>query len=181
MKKINTFFLVASFVLIGCEGPQGLSGFDGQDGIDGVNADESFVFEYELSFTAPNYSALLNLPSDFTMLDSDVMLMYLLWEIKDGEEIWRAVPQTLFFSDGQLHYNYDFTKFDATIFLDGTVNLNALGADYTDNWIARVVVVPGQFVNGRTSLDVSDYNQVKDFYELTPSQLASATYRSRPE
>lgn len=184
MKKLKTFIFVASIFLFGCEGPpgfDGLPGRDGLDGIDGVNGEESFVFEYEFSFTAPDYSILLNLPTDFTMLDSDVMLVYLLWEVKDGNEIWRAVPQTLYFADGILSYNFDFTKFDANVFLDGTVNLNGLGAAYTDNWVARVVVVPGQFVSGRTVIDYSDYNQVKDYFNLSPSKLATEAYKSRPK
>ncbi|NQZ77132.1 MAG: hypothetical protein HRT61_13690, partial [Ekhidna sp.] len=182
MKKLNTTLIVIVLGLSSCfydEGPRGPRGYDGLDGIDGVNGEESFVFEYELSFTAPDYSVLLNLPNDFQMLDSDVALVYFLWEInEDGLEIWRHLPQTLYFSYGALLYNYDFTKFDVSVFLDGTVNLNGLGADLTDNWIARVVVVPGQFA-GR--LDYSDYDAVKDYYGLSPSKLAQKSYPKRPK
>lgn len=175
--------LLSGIVLLGCEvtsGPQGIPGRDGFDGLDGVNGEESFVFEYELSFTAPEYNVLMELPSDFALLDSDVMLIYFLWEI-DGElEIWRALPQTLFFQEGILQYNFDFTKFDATVFLDGTINLDILGADYTDNWIARIVVVPGQF-GGRTDIDFSNYNQVKELFNLSPSKLATDKYQTRPK
>jgi len=184
MKKIFTLLLFG-IVLFACEGPQGIpgdDGFDGLDGIDGFDGEESFVFEYELSFTAPDYSAFLELPSDFTMLDSDVMLAYLLWEVlDDGTEVWRAIPQSLFFTDGILHYNYDFTQFDATIFLDGTVSLDGLGANYTDNWIARLVVVPGQFTNGRSTVNLSDYNEVKEYFELPSSTSVYDEYVSRPE
>lgn len=68
-----------------------------------------------------------------SLLYSDVMMVYFLWEIKDDVEIWRALPQTLYFYDGILHYNYDFIKFDANVFLDGTAMLDGLGAAYTDN------------------------------------------------
>lgn len=181
MKKLYTLLLLSGIFFIGCEspipGPAGRDGYDGHDGIDGVNGEESFVFEYELSFTAPEYSALLNLPNTFTMLESDVMLVYFLWKVTDdGTEIWRALPQTLFFTDGILHYNYDFTRFDATVFLDGTVNLDGLGAIYTDNWIARVVVVPAQF-SGR--IDYSDYDAVKEAFNLSESKLATSRYLSR--
>ncbi|MFK7951295.1 MAG: hypothetical protein AB8B73_00490 [Ekhidna sp.] len=177
MKKLYTLLLLGTIFLIGCETPvPGPAGRDGFDGLDGLDGEESFVFDYQLSFTAPDYSALLELPNTFTMLDSDVMLVYFLWNEED--EIWRLLPQTLFFDDGMLHYNYDFTKFDATVFLDGTVDLNGLGADWTDNWIARVVVVPGQF-GGR--IDYSDYNSVKELYNLPELKLASTGYRERPE
>ncbi len=178
MKKLITLFILG-IVLISCE--EGIPGPQGRDGLDGLNGEESFVFEYEFSYTAPDYSVLLELPSTFNMLESDIMLAFLLWEVaEDGTEIWRALPQTLYFQDGILKYNYDFTRFDASLFLDGTVNLDGLGADLTDNWIARLVVVPGQFA-GRTAIDLSDYDQVKEYYELSPSKLAHPNYAKRPE
>ena len=180
MKKLYILFLLTGMVSISCnESYPGPPGRDGLDGIDGLNGQESFVFEYEFSFTAPDYSVLLNLPEDFVMLDSDVMLVYFLWDVEDGVEIWRALPQQLYFTDGILAYNFDHTKFDTNVFLDGTVNLDGLGSVHTDNWIARVVVVPGQF-NGRTSLDLSDYDQVKEFFDLSPSQFATEGYMQRP-
>ena len=178
MKKLYILMLIIGMMSFGCEySPPGPRGFDGLDGLDGQ---ESFVFEYELSFTAPDYSILLNLPDDFTMLDSDVMLIYFLWEVQDDVEIWRALPQQLYFMDGILAYNFDHTKFDANVFLDCTVDLDGLGADYTDNWIARLVVVPAQF-SGRTSIDYSDYNQVKEAFALSASLLANEGYKKRPD
>ncbi|MEP5610645.1 MAG: hypothetical protein ABJP45_00275 [Cyclobacteriaceae bacterium] len=180
MKKLYIpLILSIGLALLSCEeGPPGPPGFDG---IDGLNGQESFVFEYEFSFTAPEYSVLLNLPEDFVMLDSDVMLVYFLWDVQDDVEVWRALSQQLYFTDGILSYNFDHTKFDTNVFLDGTVDLDGLGANHTDNWIARVVVVPGQFSNGRTSLNLSDYNQVKEYFDLGPSQLATEKYLSRPK
>lgn len=183
MKRLQLLLILAALGLSSCyfgDAPRGPRGYDGRDGIDGVDGEESYVFEYEFNLTAPDYSVLLNLPNDFTMLDSDVALVYLLWEVtEDGVEIWRALPQTLYFEDGILEYNYDFTKYDASVFLDGTVNLDGLGAAWTDNWIARVVVVPAQFA-GRTSLDLSNYNEVKAYYNLSDSKLASRGYPTRP-
>lgn len=183
MKKIYLLILLAGSALFGCQEPiPGPPGIPGRDGIDGLDGEEGYVFEYEFSFTAPDYSVLLNLPGDFQMLDSDVMLIYLLWEVtEDGLEIWRAMPQTLYFSDGVLAYNYDFTKYDASVFLDGTVNLDGLGAAYTDNWIARIVIVPAQFGSGRTAIDYSDYDAVKAFFDLSPSKLATKAYPTRPQ
>lgn len=179
MKKLYILLLFVGAIISSCgdgpPGPQGPPGFDGLDG------EESFVFEYEFSFTAPDYEVLLNLPDNFVMLDSDVMLVYFLWDVQDGIEIWRALPQTLYLSDGILAYNFDHTKFDANVFLDGTVNLDFLGADFTDNWIARIVVVPGQFFSGRTSIDFSDYDQVKAAFNLSSSKLAGENYTKRPE
>lgn len=181
MKRLYILLMIVAMGLSGCyynDGARGPRGYDGRDGIDGVDGEESFVFEYEFSFTAPDYSVILNLPNTFTMLDSDVALVYFLWEVtNDGVEVWRALPQTLYFNDGTLVYNYDFTKFDVSVFLDGTVNFDGLGANSTDNWIARVVVVPGQFA-GR--IDYSDYEAVKEHFNLSPSKLASVNYQKRP-
>lgn len=180
MKRLYILVAIIGLMASGCRhGIPGPTGRPGQDGLDGLNGEEGFVFEYEFSFTAPDYSVLLNLPDDFVMLDSDVMLVYFLWDVtNDGVEVWRSLPQTLFFTDGMLQYNYDFTKFDANVFLDGTVNLNGLGGDLTDNWIARVVVVPAQF-SGR--IDYSDYEAVKEYFDLSPSILATKNYPSRPK
>ncbi|MEP0987593.1 collagen-like protein [Ekhidna sp.] len=180
MKRLYILFAIIGLISFSCnQGIPGPTGRPGQDGLDGLNGEEGYVFEYEFSFTAPDYSILLNLPDDFVMLDSDVMLVYFLWDVTDdGTEVWRSLPQTLFFTDGMLQYNYDFTKFDANVFLDGTVNLNGLGADLTDNWIARVVVVPAQF-SGR--IDYSNYEEVKAYFNLSPSILATKNYPTRPK
>lgn len=180
MKKLIILFSLIGIILSGCgeQGPPGPPGFNGLDGVDG---EESFVFEYELSFTAPDYSAFLNLPNDFTMLDSDVMLIYFLWEVNNGTEVWRLLPQTLYFQEGIVHYNFDHTKYDANVFLDGTINRDLLSAAYTDNWIARVVVVPAQFTGGRALVDYTDYDQVKELFNLGPSKLAPDNYSRRPQ
>ena len=50
----------------------------GQDaGPDGVDGEESYVFEYEFSFTAPDYSVILNLPNDKFLLWRDKKIICL--------------------------------------------------------------------------------------------------------
>ncbi|MCV9385857.1 hypothetical protein [Reichenbachiella ulvae] len=182
MNKLSILSLLSAMILFSCQGPPGPTGRPGQDGLDGVNGEEGYTFEYILDFEGPDYAALLDLPVDFVMYDSDVMLVYLLWEVEqDGTEIWRALPQTLYFQDGMLSYNYDFTKYNASIFLDGTVALNTLHSDWTHDWIARVVVVPAQFVNARTTIDFNNYNEVKEYLNLSDSKLAYPGYTKRPE
>lgn len=180
MKRL-LLLLFVSAGLTGCYiddpyiGPQGEPGYDGLDG------EESYVFDYTLSFTGPHYESTLILPDHFTMLDSDVIMVYLLWEVTDGGvEVWRALPQTVYFQDGMLSYNYDFTIYDVNIFLDGTINLDHLGAYYTDDWIARVVVIPGQF-GGRTDVDITDYNSVIEYYNLKTPELDTKGYKKRPQ
>lgn len=188
MKNLLNSILAISIIFLGsctfngqdgAPGPQGPQGPPGQDGQDGADGQEAFVFEYsELTFSASNeYSLLLEFPDDFQMLESDVALVYFLYDYFEDEDLdlWRALPQTEFTDFGTLIYNFDFTLFDVNLFMDANFDLNLLGARYTDNWIARVVVVPGQFTNGRTAdpIDYKDYKEVMDHYNLTEEDIVT--------
>lgn len=186
MKKITLFVAVFTLVLQGCyvenPGPQGPRGYDGLNGIDGQDGEEAFVFEYQFDFAHPDYRQLLVLPSTFQMLDSDVVLVYFLWEVtNEGTEVWRQIPQNLFTSEGTLQYNYDFTKFDVSVYMQATFPLQLVTSNFLDNWIARVVVVPGQFSGGRTTapVDYSDYNAVKSYYGLKDTEISTRDYQKR--
>ncbi len=169
MKRLIPFLFVLAVVMAACEGPVGPIGPQGAPGVpgqDGVNI-ESFVFEYEdVDFIAPDYSVLLEYPN-FTALNSDVTLAYLLWDIVDidGEpvDVWRALPQTILTEDGMIQYSYDFTKYDTQLFLNTDFDPALLGPIDTDDWIVRLVVVPGKFFdpNGKMEhVDLSDYHAV---------------------
>ncbi len=172
MKNFTSlFFLVILFAAqscIGPEGPQGPPGPQGVDGLDGLNGEEAYVFEYIFDFEAPEYSVLLEFSNDFVALDSDVVLVYLLWDTDGDVEIWRMLPQNSMTDFGFLSYNYDFSKYDARLFLESDFDLNQLGSLYLSNWVARVVVVPGQFA-GR--VDYSDYHAVKELFNLPDREL----------
>jgi len=187
MKRILlTALLLIPILITGCYvesegpiGPRGRDGANGRDGLDGQDGSEAFVFEYEFTFNRDSYNELLVFPDDFQMLESDVALVYFLWEVDDdGNEIWRLLPQGVFTPDGLLQYNFDFTRLDASVFLDAEFNLDLLGASYLENWIARVVVVPGQF-NGR--IDYTDYNTVKSTFKLKEIELDITDYSKKPE
>jgi hypothetical protein len=186
MKNLFNFTLAISLLFLGsctfngqdgAPGPQGPRGPQGPAGQDGKDGEEAYVFEYvDLTFSASNeYSLLLEFPEDFQMLESDKVLVYFLYSDPNADEpdLWRALPQTEFTDFGTLIYNYDFTIFDVALFLDANFDLNLLGATYTDNWIARVVVVPGQFPNGRTAeqVDLKDYDAVMEYYGLTEEDI----------
>ncbi|MEQ8550309.1 MAG: hypothetical protein RIC03_20500 [Cyclobacteriaceae bacterium] len=169
MKKTFLVLAIISLLLaISCNdtaiGPAGPVGPQGPQGPTGVASDNAYVFEYEnINFTAPNYDVILGYPDDFVGYNSDVALVYFLWgdEIVDGErlEIWRLLPQTVLFTDGTLQYNYDFTKNDVRLFLGANFPLSELTEVDTDQWVARVVVIPGDFFNGR--FDFSNYRELE--------------------
>lgn len=173
MRKLLSFFLLAAFVAVSaCEGPMGppgLTGPQGPQGQAGVNI-VAEAFEVDVNFTAANnYLAVFDFQPP--IFDSDVVLIYVQWETANGNNIWRALPQTVFFEEGILVYNYDFSKVDFSVFLETTFDPTLLGNDWTRNQKFRVVVVPADF---SSRIDYNDYEGVvkmlglsdKDFVKL---------------
>lgn len=177
MKNLFKFIFAISIFLLGSCTFNGQDGAPGPQGPEGPPGPEAYVFEYvDLTFSASNdYSLLLEFPDNFEMLESDKVLVYFLYSdpTADEADLWRLLPQTEFTDHGTLIYNYDFTRFDVALFLDANFDLNLLGAIFTDNWIARVVVIPGQFQNGRVEspVDYKDYNAVMEHYDLTDQNI----------
>lgn len=128
----------------------------------------SEVFEVTTTFTPQNnYSRLITLNPPISA--SDVVLVYIQWETNGSTPVWRLVPQTVQLNEGDLQYNYDFTRFDIRLFLSSLdFNLNILGAQWTNNQKFRVVIIPGYFSN---RLDYSDYNKVMQFLGLSEADV----------
>lgn len=152
----------------GPEGPRGPRGPQGEPGTEAV------VIEYEnVDFLPPNYNVFLDFP-DYQALPSDAVLVYALWDIQkvEGEifEVWRLLPQTTFPSDGTLVYNYNHTDVDVELFLNANFPIahSGLGPDQLDDWVVRIVIVPGQYLsNGRSeAVDFTDYQAVKKQFKL---------------
>lgn len=173
MRKLLSFFLLAAFVAVSaCEGPMGppgLTGPQGPQGQAGVNI-VAEAFEVDVNFTAANnYLAVFDFQPP--IFDSDVVLIYVQWETANGNNIWRALPQTVFFEEGILVYNYDFSKVDFSVFLETTFDPALLPNEWTRNQKFRVVVVPADF---GSRIDYNDYEGVvkmlglsdKDFVKL---------------
>ncbi|WP_188363134.1 hypothetical protein [Flavobacterium orientale] len=152
MKRITLILTVIGMITLqSCEGPQGIPGRDGY-------SVEAEVFEVTRNFSASNnYSSLI--PLNPPILDSDVVLVYLLWDVDGNTPIWRLMPQTVQLIEGDLQYNYDFTRFDVNLFLDSAdFNLDILGPQWTQNQTFRIVLVPGYF--GSARMDFSNYEDV---------------------
>ncbi|RAR46550.1 hypothetical protein [Flavobacterium lacus] len=168
MKKF-TFILVliGMITLQSCEGPQGPPGRDGF-------SVEAEVFEVTTNFGPQNdYSRFINLNPP--ILASDVVLVYVLWEVDGGTPIWRLMPQTVQLFEGDLQYNYDFTRFDVNIFLSSLdFNLGILGPEWTQNQRFRIVIIPGYF-SGR--MDFRNYEQVMAMNGLTEADVKPISAR----
>jgi hypothetical protein len=166
-------------------GPTGQTGPQGNDGPKGDKGDSGFVFEYEqLNFTGPDYELFLPFPDDFESLSSDVALVYLLWDVVEVDgvdtEVWRQIPQNILTNEGILQYNFDFTLVDVRLFMEAEFDLALLGAADTDNWVARVVIVPGDFWNSARMMSGEiHYNEVKEMLGLPELPVPKSVFNRR--
>ncbi|WP_104733930.1 hypothetical protein [Hanstruepera ponticola] len=159
MKKL--VIVIISFICIltiSCEGPSGPPGPEG--GLIVAPA-----FEIEIDFTSGNDYEYIE-PYGFTIYPSDVTLVYILWDVIDGQEIWRLVPQTVAFNEGTLVYNYDFTREDVRFFLDGTIDFGLLDSVWTQNQVFRVVIVPADDVGKHIYTDLEAVMNVFNIKEF---------------
>lgn len=182
MKTITTTLaILVSIFFISCEGPvgppgpPGPPGFDGIDGADGVNI-LGQVMEIEGDFTAENdYSIFYEFPQSVEVFESDVVLVYILWDqTVDGNnepvDIWRLLPQTRFLNEGLLQYNFDHTFFDVSIFLEADFDPGILPPGDTQNQVFRIAVMPADFVS-QNNIDVTNLSEVMKGLNLTDQSV----------
>lgn len=175
---INSFIVLLFFGTFACisetVGPQGPQGEPGPQG------ESAFVFEYEnVDFTGPDYEVILPYYDNFEALNSDVALVYFLWDVVDVDgidtEVWRQIPQTILTDIGTIQYNFDFTVLDVRLFLDTTFDPAFLVPADTDDWVVRVVVVPGNFWSSSRlaagEIAYEDLQEMLDLQELPTPEL----------
>lgn len=162
-KKIT---LILAF--IGMISLQSCSVNEPQDDIDYDTISE--VFEYtNVDFLPNSYSATLDFPH--TIYNSDMVLVYRLSGTFQGEDVWKSQPETYYFGDGTLdfEYNFDFTRYDVNVYMNG-FDLASITSEYRLNQIFRVVIVPGYFGNKNT-LDYTDYNAVVKALKIDEAKI----------
>ena len=119
----------------------------------------SEVFEYSnVNFLPNSYSVVLDYPH--TIYASDMVLVYRLSGVFQGEDVWKLQPETFYFDDGTLDfkYNFNFTRFDTEIYMEG-FDLISVSDSYRLNQVFRVVIIPAYFGN-KSALDTKDYKSV---------------------
>jgi hypothetical protein len=164
MKKILVLFSAVGIIALqGCEGPMGPPGVPGP-------IFEAEVFEVTRSFGPNNDFSNINILNP-PILNSDIVFVYLLWDVDGNTPIWRLMPQTVQLDEGDLQYNYDFTRFDVNLFLSSAdFPLTILGPQWTQNQTFRIVIVPGYFASS-ARLDFGDYNAVMNFLDLKETDV----------
>lgn len=171
MKKIILLLaIVGMFGFQGCEGPEG------PPGQDGLIAE---VFELKnVSFVddpndSPDMGYYIYEKLEPKILNSDQILIYRLSGTIDANTpVWQLIPRTLFLQQGELDYDFDFSKEDFTIYAGGTYNLS-LTPQYLNNQTFRIVIIPGDGVNltSKKTIDFKDYNAVIKAYNIKESQI----------
>lgn len=180
MRKLTSIFGLAIFMAFqACEGPIGPEGPQGQQGLQGPQGQPGApgapgvnivgtTYQAAVDFTQEDgWEALLEFPEE--LVESDVVLTYILWDVVEERPIWRAVPQTVFFQDGALVYNFDFTQTDIRLFLEGNIDFGTLEEVWTKDQVFRIVVVPSDFPDSR--IDFTNYEAVTKMLGITDSDF----------
>jgi hypothetical protein len=131
------------------------------------------VFEVTTSFNSTNnYSKIVALnPSIYT---SDVVLVYRLAGVYQGQDVWKLLPETHYFDDGTMDfgYDFDFTINDVNIFMVGN-DLLTVTDQYRLNQVLRIVIVPGRFA---TSINKNNYGAVISTLNINEDQIQKINF-----
>ncbi len=167
MKKIFLYLSISIFALTSCEGPQG------PPGAPGFTA-ESEVFELQnINFNFDNIDGYIIYQTLTPPIqDADLILIYRLSGTIDPQTpIWQLIPRTLFLDQGELDYDFDFSKEDFTIYAGGTYNL-ASTPSYIQLQTFRIVIIPGYFTGKKSiAVDKNDYNAVINAYNIDDTNI----------
>lgn len=158
MKKLTTMILLmATAFFMSCEGPMGPPGLPGEDGTNLLGT----IFELEGDFKPSNeYQLFFDFPNNFEIYNTDVVLVYILWDVVNvngkNTDVWRLLPQTIVLDEGVIQYNFDYTVNDVRIFLEATIPFNELLPAETQDQVFRIAVLPADFVASKKASEIRD-------------------------
>jgi len=167
MRKIT---LLLTF--IGMIGLQSCTVNENNDTVDNDTISEVFEYNNNVNFTLANdYNVILDFPHP--IYSSDMVLLYRLSGVFNGEDVWKLTPETYYFDDGTLDfgYDFDFTRYDVSVKMHG-FDLAGISTQFRNNQVFRVVIVPGYLSNrSSNTVDLSDYNAVIKAYNIDDSKV----------
>lgn len=167
MKRI--FLLLA---IVGMTAFQSCNSDDTADQKDTDTIAEVFEINQGTTFTAGN-GYKISYPLNPQIYSSDMILVYRLSGTDGGNDVWEALPQTYFFTNGAefLQFTFDFSIRNLNIYIDSNFPAEQEPA-FSANQVFRVVIVPGFLSNkGTSTVDFSDYNAVIQAYGLNDSNI----------
>lgn len=172
--------------IVGMTAFQGCSNDD--DRIDRDTIAEVFEINQNTTFTQAN-GYTINYSLVPPIFNSDMILIYRLSGTSGGRDIWEALPQTYFFSNGAefLQYTFDFTTANINIYIDSNFPAEQEPA-FSVNQVFRVVIVPGFLSNKPAkssdkgtvtpaSVDYNDYYAVMKAYGLDDKNVKTLQSR----
>lgn len=139
-------------------GPQGPRGPQGPPGASIIGQ----AFEAQVDFTAGNnYSQIIPFPNSVEVFETDIVMVYLLWEVDEatGHDVWQPLPVSVFFDDGELQYAFDYTLADVRLFLTGDKDLTTAGPAFTQEQLFRIVIIPAEYVQS-SKIDLNSPREV---------------------
>lgn len=164
MRKITALLLI--LFIVSCEGNPGPIGPEGPSGPVGQG------FEVQASFSQSNdYTQIFAFPDDIEVLQTDIVAVYLLWEVdpETGNDVWQPLPVSVFFNDGELQYAFDHSVADVKLFLTGDTDLSTVGDEYTQDQIFRVAVLPVDYVQSN-NIDIKNMEEVMNAIEVNETK-----------
>lgn len=172
MKKIFLLLAaVAGMTFSSCEGDQGPIGPQGAPGVsDGDTIAETFELQ-NVNFTLVDGEYMIRQNLNPVIFDSDVILIYrLAGTINSSTPIWQPIPRTLYLTQGELDYDYDFSKQDFTIYAGGNYNI-ATTPQFLNNQTFRIVIVPSDFSK---TVDTNNFEAVTKALKLTDNDFSKS-------
>ncbi len=137
----------------------------------------SEVFEVTKSFNIGNqFSNLITYP--IRLFPSDVVLVYRLTNLNPSStDIWQPLPKTYYFANGSrdFSFEYDFTQLDLNIYIAGN-DLTTLPNEFKTNQTFRIVIVPANFANKNSKLDLLSYKEIIAKYKIDDTKIKSLDY-----
>lgn len=160
MKNYFTILLLAifGFTVFSCT--------DRNDTVDGDGDTYPMMKDITGSFNSSNN---FTVSQGINITSTDVVLVYRQSGTDNGNAIWQQIPRTLFLNEGELDYDFDFTKSDVLIKAGGTIDFAtqtpAFINSYLNNQRFRIVLVPAS-QGKNANVDYSDYQSVIRYYNI---------------
>ena len=166
MKKISLILAVIGMIFVSsCEGPPGRDGLDGQDGL------LAEVFELknvDFNYNATDGYTIFRALTPEILASDNILIYRMNGSVDVNTPIWQLIPRTLFLTEGELDYDFDFSKKDFTIYAGGNYNISTT-PQYIKNQTFRIVIVPGSF---STLINRSIYGDVMAVLKVNESQVS---------